>query len=132
MMTMTTTMATHGRYACAPLLPFPNLYPHYFHASHAVRMMMYGFGDDECPMDETVDLVEVREEGGAGTGGGRKLHPPCPQCTAYILPMYRFQDVVIEYLREATLRAADVSAGALKAKVDEKDMLFSVRKVGGE
>ena len=54
------------------------------------------------------------------------------QCTVNVLPMYCLQDVVIEYLREATLRAADVSAGALKTKVDEKDMLFSVRKVGGE
>ena len=51
-----------------PLLLFPNIYSH-FHAPYAVRMMMYGFGDDECPMDETVDLVEVGDEGrGRGTG----------------------------------------------------------------
>ena len=52
-----------------PLLLFPNIYSH-FHAPYAVRMMMYGFGDDECPMDETVDLVEVGDEGrGRGDRG---------------------------------------------------------------
>lgn len=36
----------------------------------AVRIMMYGFGDTVCPLDETVDLVEVR---GVGYTDGQNL-----------------------------------------------------------
>jgi hypothetical protein len=32
------------------------------HSCHTVRIMMYGFGDSANPLDETVDLVEVRGE----------------------------------------------------------------------
>ena len=41
------------------------------------------------------------------------------------------QDIMIEYLRESVLKAAAISSGPLlgKAKVDEKDVLFSLRKV---
>jgi hypothetical protein len=37
---------------------------------------------------------------------------------------------MLEYVKEATQRAAFLSAEALKSKVDEKDVLLSVRKVG--
>ncbi|GAX85014.1 hypothetical protein CEUSTIGMA_g12435.t1 [Chlamydomonas eustigma] len=60
-----------------------------------LRIMMYGFGDDVCPLDETVELVE---------------------------------DIMLEYVKEATHRAAFLSAEALKSKVDERDILLSVRK----
>mmetsp|Transcript_22958 Transcript_22958/g.68245 ORF Transcript_22958/g.68245 Transcript_22958/m.68245 type:complete len:185 (-) Transcript_22958:291-845(-) len=60
-----------------------------------LRIMMFGFGDDASPMDETVDLVE---------------------------------DIVLEYLTEVTLRAASTAADAHKPRIDEKDLLFIVRK----
>ncbi|KAG1667202.1 hypothetical protein FOA52_004198 [Chlamydomonas sp. UWO 241] len=60
-----------------------------------LRIMMFGFGDDMNPLDETVDLVE---------------------------------DIVLEYLTEVTLRAAAVSSDTLKPKMDEKDLLFIMRK----
>lgn len=38
------------------------------------------------------------------------------------------EDIVLEYMKESTLKAAAVSADSLKPKVDERDFLFSVRK----
>ena len=37
---------------------------------------------------------------------------------------------MLEYMKESTLKAAAVSTDSLKPKVDERDFLFSVRKVG--
>lgn len=39
------------------------------------------------------------------------------------------QDITIEYLKEATLKASAIAADSLKARMDERDLLFSVRKV---
>mmetsp|Transcript_7030 Transcript_7030/g.11956 ORF Transcript_7030/g.11956 Transcript_7030/m.11956 type:complete len:233 (-) Transcript_7030:284-982(-) len=58
-------------------------------------MMMYGFGDDPAPLQETVAVVE---------------------------------GAVLQYLNAIGLRANAIAADSLKSKMDERDVLFVVRK----
>ncbi|KAL6750365.1 transcription initiation factor IID, 18kD subunit-domain-containing protein [Haematococcus lacustris] len=60
-----------------------------------LRSMVYGFGDDESPLQETVDLVE---------------------------------EVLMHFLRDIMQRAVIAAADSLRAKPDERDILFVVRK----
>ncbi|KAJ9515308.1 hypothetical protein QJQ45_006575 [Haematococcus lacustris] len=64
-------------------------------AQATVRSMVYGFGDDESPLQETIDLVE---------------------------------EVLMHFLRDIMQRAVIAAADSLRAKPDERDILFVVRK----
>jgi transcription initiation factor TFIID subunit 13 len=81
-----------------------------------LRIMMYGYGDAPNPLDETVDLVEVR------------LPHVMPDHQPPLTLAPSLQSITIEYLKEATLKASLLSHDLLKSKMDEKDLLLSVRK----
>ncbi|KAJ9515307.1 hypothetical protein QJQ45_006576 [Haematococcus lacustris] len=64
-------------------------------AQATVRSMVYGFGDDESPLQETIDLVE---------------------------------EVLMHFLRDIMQRAVIAAADSLRAKPDERDILFVEKK----
>jgi len=60
-----------------------------------LRVMQYGYGDDESPLQETVDLME---------------------------------DILLQYISSVVSRAAATASDTLKPRLDERDVLFVVRK----
>eukprot|EP00798_Chlamydomonas_sp_ICE-L_P005361 gene5361-5578_t len=76
---------------------------------------------------------------GRGRGGGRGSEAVAAEgpeteaeaslsCRGWFSKDYLVEDIVVDYMKEMTTRSAELAAETLKTKIDEKDLLFLVRK----